>query len=145
MAFAHTETASTSASPEHVWALWSDTSTWPQWDPSVERVVLDGPFRLGTTGTMSLAGGVRAPFTLVAVSPDARYCDELVLGELQVRIDHRVEAAGSGATITVETTVTGPGADDVGPMVVAQAPQALRSLVEMAEARVVEGDQRVSG
>lgn len=144
MAFAHTETASTSASPEHVWALWSDTSTWPQWDPSVERVVLDGPFRLGTTGTMSLSGGVRAPFTLVEVSPDARYCDELVVGELSIRIDHRVEATGQGAEITVETTVEGPGADDVGPMVVAHAPQALRTLVELAQARAAAA-QRVSG
>lgn len=145
MGFAHTETASTSASPGDVWALWSDTTSWPDWDPAVERVVLDGPFRLGTTGTMRLAGGVEAPFTLVAVSPDARYCDELVLGELRIRVDHRVEAHDGGAALTVETTIEGPGADDVGPMVVAQAPEALRLLAAQAEARAATRGQPVSG
>lgn len=145
MDFVHTETASTSASPGDVWALWSDTSTWAAWDPAVERVVLDGPFRLGTTGTMRLAGGVEAPFTLVAVSPDVRYCDELELGGLHLRIDHRVEPRGGGAVVTVETRVSGPGADEVGPLVVAQAPEALRLLAAQAEARAAARGERVSG
>ena len=145
MDFVHTETASTSASPGDVWALWSDTSTWAAWDPAVERVVLDGPFRLGTTGTIRLAGGAEAPFTLVAVSPDVRYCDELELGGLHLRIDHRVEPQGEGAVVTVETRVSGPGADEVGPMVVAQAPEALRLLAAQAEARAAARGERVSG
>ncbi len=145
MEFEHTETATTSASPAHVWTLWSDITTWASWDPAVDRVVLDGPFRLGTTGTMVLAGGIEAGFTLVAVSPDACYCDELRLGELLIRIDHLVEATEGGARLTVVTRIEGPGAGDVGPMVVAQAPEALRLLVAQAEALATQDAPRVSG
>jgi hypothetical protein len=38
-----------------------------------------------------------------------------------------------GTEITVSTTIEGPGADDVGPMVTADAPVALAELVRLAE------------
>lgn len=135
--FRHVETLRTTASPERVFALWSDTSTWATWDPPVERVVLDGPFRVGTSGTMVMAGGIEMPFELVEVTPDARYLDVLRMGELEIRIDHVVETDGDGSLITVTTEITGPGAEGVGPMVTADAPKALAALVEQAEAPAI--------
>lgn len=132
--FRHVETLQTTASPERVFALWSDTSTWAAWDPPVERVVLDGPFRVGTSGTMVMAGGIEMPFELMEITPDARYLDVLRMGELEISIDHVVETTEDGSLITVTTEITGPGAEDVGPMVTADAPKALAALVEQAEA-----------
>jgi hypothetical protein len=40
-----------------VWAIWSDVSTWPSWNPDVRSVSLDGPFSTGTTGTMTTGAG----------------------------------------------------------------------------------------
>lgn len=132
--FRHVETLRTSATPESVWALWSDTSTWATWDPPVERVVLDGPFRVGTRGTMVMAGGIELPFELEEVTPDARYLDVLRMGDLEIRIDHVVEALDEGGSvITVTTEINGPGADGVGSMVTADAPAALAALVARAE------------
>ena len=37
--FRHVETLRTTASPERVFALWSDTSTWATWDPPVDFAV----------------------------------------------------------------------------------------------------------
>ena len=133
-AFRHVETLQTTASPERIWALWSNTATWPTWDPPVEKVVLDGPFRVGTTGHMVMAGGFEMPFELEVVHPDERYLDVLWMGELEIRVDHVVEATDGGSLVTVITEVTGPGADGVGAMVTADAPTALAALVAQAEA-----------
>lgn len=134
MTFEHSQTVTTTASTSAVWALWSDPGTWPSWDPSVVGVVLDGPFEQGTTGTMTLAGPFEVPVVLAVVDPGARYLDELTMGDLVIRIDHVVVALPDGGSeVTVSTTIVGPGADDIGPMVTAEAPLALAALTAAAE------------
>jgi len=134
--FEHAGTVTSTAPATAVWALWSDTTTWPDWDPSVEAVRLDGDFVVGTTGTMTLAGPFEVPISLEVVEPGARYLDQLTMGELVIRIDHVVvDLAAGGCEVTVSTTITGPGADGIGPMVTAEAPQAMARLVERAEGR----------
>ena len=133
MSFEHARTVTSSASPAAVWALWSNPGTWSDWDPAVEGVVLDGPFTEGTAGTMTLAGGVEAPVVLEVVDAGRRYLDRLALGDLVIRIDHVVEPADGGSEITVATTIEGPGAEDVGPMVTTDAPTAMARLVQLAE------------
>jgi hypothetical protein len=131
--FEYSRTVTSSASPAAVWALWSDPGTWPDWDPAVRAVALDGPFAEGTTGRMTLTGGVEAPVLLEVVDDGRRYRDRLTLGDLVIRIDHLVEPADGGSEITVATTIEGPGAEDVGPMVTTDAPTAMARLVELAE------------
>ncbi len=96
--------------------------------------MLDGPFVAGTTGTMTLAGPFEVPVSLEVVEDGRRYLDQLTMGDLVIRIDHVVEATEGGSEVTVSTTIEGPGADDIGPIVTAEAPLALASLVERAEA-----------
>ncbi|HEY0493833.1 MAG TPA: SRPBCC family protein, partial [Candidatus Dormibacteraeota bacterium] len=50
----------TKASPQAVWTIWSDTSTWPEWNPDVQSMVLNGPFASKTTGTMTNKQGAHA-------------------------------------------------------------------------------------
>jgi uncharacterized protein YndB with AHSA1/START domain len=134
MTFEHSQTVITTAPPSAVWALWSDPDTWPSWDPSVVGVVLDGPFEQGTTGTMTLAGPFEVPVVLAVVDPGARYVDELTMGELIIRIDHVVVVQPDGGSqVTVSTKIEGPGADEIGPMVTAEAPLALAALTAAAE------------
>jgi hypothetical protein len=138
MSFEHSQTVHTTAAPSAVWALWSDTSTWPGWDPSVLAVALDGPFEEGVTGTMTLAGPFEVPVVLAVVEPGRRYLDQLTMGDLVIRIDHVVTARPEGGSeVTVSTTIAGPGADEIGPMVTAEAPLALAALTRAAEAAPV--------
>ena len=133
MTFEYELSVSTTASPADVWALWSDVGSWHAWDPAVERVALEGHFAEGAAGLMVLTGGIEVPFYLEIVEPGARYLDRLDMGELSIRIDHVVTAVDGGAEITVSTVITGPGAEDIGPMVTADAPKALDALVALAE------------
>jgi hypothetical protein len=47
----------TAATPDRVWAIWSDTTTWPTWNPDVHAISLDGPFQSGATGEMTTGAG----------------------------------------------------------------------------------------
>ncbi|MDO9497632.1 MAG: hypothetical protein Q7J48_18165, partial [Nocardioides sp.] len=89
----------------------------------------------GTTGTMVLSGQIEVPLSLEVVTPGSRYLDQLTMGELVIRIDHVVRPTdGGGSEVTVSTTIEGPGADDIGPMVTADAPVAMEALIIAAEA-----------
>ena len=39
----------TSAAPEKVWRIWSDMSTWGEWNPNVETMDWSGGFVSGST------------------------------------------------------------------------------------------------
>ena len=47
----------TRAAPADVWRVWSDVNTWPAWNPDMKESRLDGPLRLGTTGTINTRSG----------------------------------------------------------------------------------------
>ena len=135
MAFEHEHTVTTTASPAEVWALWSDVGSWHCWDPAVERVALEGHFAEGAAGTMTLNGGVEAPFVLEIVEPGARYLDRLMVGELVIRVDHQVTPTERGSAVLVRTSVEGDGARSIGPLVTGDTSAALTALVELAERR----------
>src|SRR5262249_7383566 len=65
----HGRTLETSASPERVWQLWSDVSTWPSWNPDVLSAAIDGPFVSGATGKMTTKAGGTHAITLRDVAP----------------------------------------------------------------------------
>jgi Polyketide cyclase / dehydrase and lipid transport len=133
--FEYSRTVITSATAHDVWALWSDPGSWHSWDPSVESVAMEGHFAEGAAGTMVLTGGIEVPVILELVEPGARYLDRLEMGELRIHIDHVVKDSADGAEVTVSTVVTGPGAEDIGPMVTADAPKAMEALCALAERR----------
>jgi hypothetical protein len=135
MTFEHSHKVTTSASPAAVWALWSHPASWHSWDPAVESVAFEGHFAEGAAGKMVLTGGIEVPVSLEIVEPGARYLDRLTMGDLVIEVDHVVRAHEGGAEVTVSTVINGPGADDVGSMVTADAPKALETLAAMAEGR----------
>jgi hypothetical protein len=133
MTFEHEHSVSTTASPDQVWRLWSDVGSWHCWDPAVQRVALEGHFAEGAAGTMELAGGVEATFVLEIVEPGARYLNRVTMSDLVIRVDHLVGAAGDGSEVTVRTSIEGPAAAEVGPMVTEDRPVALEALARLAE------------
>ena len=42
----------TSARPEQVWPLYADVDRWREWDSGLLDVTLDGPFAVGSRGTL---------------------------------------------------------------------------------------------
>nr|WP_207383963.1 SRPBCC family protein [Mycolicibacterium komanii]CRL72241.1 polyketide cyclase/dehydrase and lipid transport [Mycolicibacterium komanii] len=59
------------ASPEAVWNVITDLSTWPQWGPTVLGAELDDPepLHLGARGRVFTPVGVPVPFTITEFRP----------------------------------------------------------------------------
>ena len=53
-----------------LWGMYSDVSTWPEWDKGIEKIGLDGEFREGTSGTIKPVGQDHLPFRLTKVTVD---------------------------------------------------------------------------
>ena len=106
----HGRTLETGASPERVWRLWSDVSTWPSWNPDVLSVAIEGPFVSGAHGTMTTKAGGTHAITLRDVEPGRSF--ELETSPIPLGRFHfacQVRPAGSGAsTISQSITIRGP-------------------------------------
>jgi Polyketide cyclase / dehydrase and lipid transport len=97
----------TSASPEQVWRVWSDMSTWGEWNPNVSTMDWQGGFASGTTGVMNTRAGQHHKMELVDVSPGRSFAllTSAVPGT-RFRFNCRIEAAGAaGAKTKVSQTV----------------------------------------
>ena len=103
-----------------------------------ELVTRDGPFTAGTTGTMKFVGQEPLHYRLVKVEPLREFVDETPVGELVVRVSHRLEPLRSGRLrITYSAQIDGPDAQaqEIGPMITADFPDTMASLIALAQER----------
>jgi hypothetical protein len=77
----------TTASPEQVWRVWSDMSTWGEWNPNVSTMDWEGGFVSGSSGVMNTNG----------VVPGTRF-----------RFNCRIEPAGAKTKVSQTVEVGGP-------------------------------------
>ncbi|TCV96409.1 polyketide cyclase/dehydrase/lipid transport protein [Luteibacter rhizovicinus] len=130
----HEESIETTASPERIWALFSDVPGWKAWNAGIESIDIHGPFAKGTRFTMKPPGDDAFESTLIEVTQNKGFTDETSIDGTRVVVYHRIESLPSGHTrITYATEVTGHAASEFGPMVTADFPDVLRSLKALAE------------
>lgn len=129
----------TTASPAAVWKIWSDTSTWQEWNPDVQSMTLNGPFATGTTGVMKTKQGTRQ-VTLTDVVPGRSFrLETTVIPLTRFLFDCTVAAGPAGkTTISQGVRVGGPLGGVVGGMMGKQIantfPPLLQGLARKAEA-----------
>ena len=128
----------TTASPQAVWKLWSDTSTWQEWNPDVQTMSLNGPFATGTMGTMKTKQGTRQ-IVLSEVVPGRSFrLETTVIPLTRFFFDCTVASGPAGKTkISQAVTVGGPLGGVVGGMMSKQIadtfPALLQGLARKAE------------
>ncbi len=83
------------ASPDKVWQIWSDMSTWGDWNPNVSTMDWQGGFASGTTGVMNTRAGQHHKMQLVDVQPGHSFAllTSVVPGT-RFRFNCRIEPAG---------------------------------------------------
>ena len=123
----------TSASPQAVWKLWSDTSTWQDWNPDVQAMTLNGPFAAGTTGTMKTKQGTRQ-IVLSDVVPGRSFrLETTVIPLTRFLFDCQVAAGPNGKTrVSQAVTVGGPLGGLVGGMMGKQVADTFPALLQEA-------------
>lgn len=128
-------TVETDASPQAVWAVWTDVAGWPSWDVELDSAALDGPFAEGAEGRLVPKRGPWTRFRIEAVEPGRAYTlvTRLPLGSLRVR--RTWEPAGDGR---IAVTFGGLGgrllSGRLGPGFRRVLPVALARLVALAQA-----------
>ena len=105
-AFEHTET--TDATPAQLWRWYCEPQTWPQWDHDTTEVTVDGPFAVGTTGTITPRSGPRAAFTFTEVTAEVSFTDTTRLPLATMTFTHVIGPGPDGRTsLTHGVTIRG--------------------------------------
>lgn len=106
-AMAITHTITVSAPSQTIFDIYKDIESWPQWDPDLEAVGLDGTFSIGATGWIKPKGAPRSKtriteliepesFTVESRLPMCRivFRHELSHLETSTRVTHTVDFTG---------------------------------------------------
>jgi len=97
------------ASADKVWRIWSDMSTWGEWNPNVSTMDWQGGFASGTTGVMNTKAGQHHQMELVDVQPGRGFAllTSVVPGT-RFRFSCRIEPAGANTKVSQTVEVGGP-------------------------------------
>ncbi|MGY0570510.1 SRPBCC family protein [Bradyrhizobium sp. RDM12] len=126
----------TSATAETIWSIFRDVPGWKTWNAGIEQIDIDGPFAAGTWFTMTPPGEQALRSRLIEVRENACFIDETRVGDLVVRVAHRIEPLGSARTrVVYAVDARGPQASEIGPAVASDFPDVLASLAKLVEAR----------
>ena len=127
------------ASPDKVWLIWSDMSTWGDWNPNVSTMDWQGGFVSGTNGIMNTRAGQHHKMQLVDVQPGRSFALlTAVVPGTRFRFNCRVEPA-NGKTKISQTVEVGGFLGPVmggmlGPQVSKEFGTLLQNLARKAEA-----------
>ena len=126
------------ASPERVWALWTDISGWPSWNPGVGYAEVDGPLVEGATGTIHAVDGPASTLKVLEIDPERRLVTEASERFVRIRFEHELtDADESRLRITHRVKMTGLGTPvmkrTVGPRLEQSIPAALDELAARAQ------------
>ena len=130
-------TAQAPVSPEAVWRLWSEVELWPDWNPDIETISIDGPFAAGSKFVMNPDGDEPVHMTLEEVVPGTSFTDLAEFNGLVIRTVHLMEPAeGGNLRITYAMEITGLDADttgaEVGEQITSDFPETVAALLAQA-------------
>lgn len=126
----------TSAAADAIWSIFRDVAAWKNWNAGIEQIDIDGPFATGTWFTMKPPGEEALRSQLIDVRESACFVDETQVGDLVIKVAHRIESLGPARTrIVYAVDAKGPQAAEIGPAVASDFPEVLASLAKLAEAK----------
>jgi uncharacterized protein YndB with AHSA1/START domain len=121
----------TTAPPDRVWRIWSDTSTWPSWNPDIQEVKLDRPLGSGATGTMRTRSGGTHSIAIRDVEPGSSFVLESDgVPATKLRFKCVVAASSGGTRMSQAVTLQGPLSFLFGPIMGGRIAQSFGPLLE---------------
>jgi hypothetical protein len=136
---AYARSRQTRATAEAIWRLWSDPSTWHEWNPNVQQMEMHGAFADGTSGVMHTPAGQHHQIQLSHIQPGRSFDLETAVLPLTRFTFHCevIPGAAGGSTISQSLAMSGPLAFVFGPMagdrIAASFEPLLKGLADKAE------------
>lgn len=127
------------ADPAAVWKILSDVDRWGSWNEGIETITLAGPLAVGATFRMKPSDEDEMTSSIAELEVNRLLTDVTEMGELTIRVVHRLEPLSSGGTsISYRVEVSGSAAaavgEQVGTAVSADFPQVIAALAATAAA-----------
>lgn len=120
-----------SASPDKVWRIWSDMSTWGDWNPNVSTMDWQGGFASGTNGIMNTRAGQHHKMQLVDVQPPRSFALlTAVVPGTRFRFNCRIEPSNGKTKISQTVEVGGLLGPVMGGMLGPQVSKDFGTLLE---------------
>ena len=111
MAWQFNHSIETRVSREFAWRFWTDVENW-SFDPAIEWVKLDGPFRVGAKGTTRMKGADLVNWEITDLKEGESALIEIPLPGAIGRFFWRFEELSKATTrITQQITLRGPQAE----------------------------------
>lgn len=134
LAFWHEVT--TDASPDKVWKLWTDVSTWKKWDKGLKDAKLEGAMRVGSKGKIIPQSGPSASFEVTEFNPRTSYT--FVTNLPMAKLTLRRTITGTSPTrfrhdVSFSGKLAGLLAQRLGPGFRTALPPTMREIAALAE------------
>jgi hypothetical protein len=124
------------APPDKVWSIWSDMSTWGEWNTNVSTMEWQGAFASGTSGIMNTRAGQHHKMRLVDVVPGRSFALETnVVPGTMFRFNCTVEPDGAKTKLSQMVEVKGPLGGILGGMLGPQVSKEFGTLLSNLAAK----------
>ncbi len=100
-------TLKTSASPEQIWAIWTDVPNWSEWDTELSNSNLDGAFDLGAIGKLKPKSGPTSPFKISQFDAGKSYTLTMKLPLSRLNVYRYLHVQSDGTYFTHEVSFQG--------------------------------------
>ncbi|MFZ0565929.1 MAG: SRPBCC family protein [Chlamydiales bacterium] len=100
-------TVTTIASPTAVWQLLQDVANWSTWDHGIEFSSIDGPFEIGTSGTLKPKGRPHIQIKLTCVELMKKFTAESKLPFTRIIVSHFLREVGEKTEVTYQIEMKG--------------------------------------
>lgn len=111
----HRITVATDSTP--IFGLYAKVADWPRWDPDTRAATLNGPFAVGSHGTLTPTKGSTVPMIVTFADPTRGFTVESrILLLLRMVFEHELLPSGPAQTEVVHrVTISGPLSRLIGP------------------------------
>lgn len=125
------------APAERVFRIYENVSAWHTWDPDTKRATLEGPFAVGSRGSLTPTKGNTVPMLLTKVERGSCFTVESRIPMFRMLFEHELVPDGSAVKATHRVTFSGLLSFLLGRMLAKQVdeglPVTLANLKRLAE------------
>ena len=130
------------APPGVIYRIYEDVAHWPDWDPDTKAASLDGPFQVGSRGTLTPAQGRTVTMQLTELQADRCFTVECRIPLFRMVFEHTLTPVPGGTEVMHRASFHGALTLLLGRMLSRQVdqglPVTLARLKALAEARAAD-------
>lgn len=108
-----------------IFRIYEDVAAWPSWDPDTRRAALDGPFAVGSRGSLTPTQGRRVPMLVTKVERNAGFTVESRIPLFRMVFEHELQPQGEAVRVVHRVTFSGPLTFVLGRMLARRVDQGL--------------------